>query len=100
MEIEKPSIEKRVDKNNNEVKKKKANGSQTPHTPDLNRYAFRLWNIRANDLDPEDKYLNQKSYSFKLDAKFFRFSGFSCFSESTLMFSKKKGLEIKSHGKN
>ncbi|RNA30978.1 hypothetical protein BpHYR1_038186 [Brachionus plicatilis] len=59
-----------------------------------NKFSFRLWNIRMSDLDSEEKYLRQKTFNFKLEAKFFRFSGFNSFGETTLMFSKKRGLEI------
>ena len=81
----------------NEVKKKLKSDSNPIES--TSKFSYRLWNIRQSDLDPEDKYLKQKSYSFKLEAKFFRFSGFTSFSDTTLMFSKKKGLEIKTHGR-
>lgn len=62
------------------------------------KYSFRLWNIRMSDLDSEENYLRKRTFNFKLEAKFFRFSGFNSFAETTLMFSKKKGLEITTYG--
>ncbi|CAF0961885.1 unnamed protein product [Brachionus calyciflorus] len=84
----------------NEVRKRlRLDNNQSPGSLNdhVSKYSYRLWNIRLADLDPEDKYLKQKSYSFKLESKFIRFSGFNSFNETRLLFSRKKGLEIKTN---
>lgn len=83
-----------------EVKKKfkTSNADSSISLDHGSKYSYRLWNIKLSDLDAEEKYLRQRTFNFKLEAKFFRFSGFSSFAQTTLMFSKKKGLEITTNG--